>query len=142
MFISWNFDSIIKTYLVYFRDKLELKAVQDGSASYAALEKKAELYNKLVRGELSDEEDQEKYCVDFFRKGLQQDEWQMPRENDASTLNARDVDGADDDDDGFLLNGSKTAGLGQASTAVDRSQHKHFVKYVLGLDYSLSLYVL
>lgn len=111
------------------KDKLELKAVQDGSASYAALEKKAELYNKLVRGELSDEEDQEKYCVDFFRKGLQQDEWQMPRENDASTLNARDVDGGDDDD-GFLLNGSKTAGLGWASAAVDRSQHKHFVKEV------------
>ncbi|GFQ05829.1 uncharacterized protein at4g18255, partial [Phtheirospermum japonicum] len=55
------------------KDKLELKAVQDGSASYAALERKAEIYNKLVRGELSDEEDEEKYCVDFFRKGLEQD---------------------------------------------------------------------
>lgn len=38
------------------RDKLELKAVKDGSASYAALEKKAELYEKLSRGELPDEE--------------------------------------------------------------------------------------
>lgn len=51
------------------RDKLELKAIDDGSASYAALEKKAELYNKLVRGELSDEEGEEKYCVDFFPQG-------------------------------------------------------------------------
>ncbi|CAO2178866.1 unnamed protein product [Urochloa humidicola] len=31
------------------KDKLELKAVKDGSASYAALEKKAELYEKLSR---------------------------------------------------------------------------------------------
>ena len=51
------------------KDKLELKAVSDGTASYAALERKAELYEKLVNGELSDEEDQEKYCVDFFPQG-------------------------------------------------------------------------
>ncbi|XP_031095096.1 uncharacterized protein At4g18257-like [Ipomoea triloba] len=56
------------------KDKLELKAVRDGATSYAALERKAELYDKLVRGELSDEEDQEKYCVDFLRKGLEQEE--------------------------------------------------------------------
>lgn len=91
------------------------------------MERKAELYDKLVRGEISDEEDQEKYCVDFFRKGMQQDGPQMSRGDDTSTLNARDVDG-DDDDDGFLLNGKKAAGLGQAATTVDRSQHKHFVK--------------
>ncbi|KAH6793087.1 hypothetical protein C2S52_003564 [Perilla frutescens var. hirtella] len=114
------------------KDKLELKAVQDGSASYAALEKKAELYNKLVRGELPDEEDEEKYCVDFFRKGLQQEEPQMSQENDATSApQAQDVDGGDDDDDddGFSLNG-KASGLGQTSAAMDRSQHKHFVKEV------------
>ncbi|CAH8355139.1 unnamed protein product [Eruca vesicaria subsp. sativa] len=33
-------------------DKLELKAVKDGAVSYAALEKKAQLYEKLARGEL------------------------------------------------------------------------------------------
>ncbi|TQD89865.1 hypothetical protein C1H46_024567 [Malus baccata] len=31
-------------------DKLELKAVHDGSASYASLERKAALYDKLARG--------------------------------------------------------------------------------------------
>lgn len=35
------------------RDKLELKVVNDGSIGYAALEKKAELYDKLVGGEMS-----------------------------------------------------------------------------------------
>ncbi|KAK9088183.1 hypothetical protein Scep_027265 [Stephania cephalantha] len=39
-----------------------------------ALEKKAELYDKLVRGELSDEEEKEKYSVDFFHKGLEEDQ--------------------------------------------------------------------
>ncbi|XP_057764217.1 uncharacterized protein At4g18257-like [Salvia miltiorrhiza] len=116
-----------------FKDKLELKAVQDGSASYAALEKKAEIYNKLVRGELSDEEDQEKYCVDFFRKGLEQDPSQMYQESDTSTPQAQmsreNVDDGDDGDD-FLSNGTKAAGLGRTSAAVDRSQHKHFVMEV------------
>jgi hypothetical protein len=46
-----------------------LKAVKDGSTSYAALEKKAELYEKLSRGDLPDEEDK-KYCVDFFKKSF------------------------------------------------------------------------
>ncbi|GFP81123.1 uncharacterized protein at4g18255 [Phtheirospermum japonicum] len=110
------------------KDKLELKAVQDGSASYAALERKAEIYNKLVRGELSDEEDEEKYCVDFFRKGLEQDGPQMPKEKDASTLQTQDIDRDDDDDS--LLSSEKATGLGQASATVDRSQHKHFVMEV------------
>ncbi|KAL3616917.1 hypothetical protein CASFOL_039311 [Castilleja foliolosa] len=110
------------------KDKLELKAVQDGSASYAALERKAEIYNKLVRGELSDEEDEEKYCVDFFRKGLEQDGSQVPKENDASTLQAQDIDRDDGDDS--LLSSENAAGLGRASATMDRSQHKHFVMEV------------
>ena len=69
------------------KDKLELKAVNDGAVSYAALERKAELYNKLIKGELSDEEDKEKYCVDFFRKGLEQDELKQPQNHDAGTYN-------------------------------------------------------
>ncbi|XP_047945310.1 uncharacterized protein At4g18257-like [Salvia hispanica] len=114
------------------KDKLELKAVQDGSASYAALEKKAEIYNKLVRGELSDGEDEEKYCVDFFRKGLEQDEPRMSRENDTSTPQAQTSQENVDADDGedFLPIGGKAAGVGRASAAVDRSQHKHFVMEV------------
>ncbi|KAK6124088.1 hypothetical protein DH2020_042173 [Rehmannia glutinosa] len=108
-----------------FRDKLELKAVKDGSASYAALERKAKLYNKLVRGEISDEEDEEKYCVDFFRKGLEQDESQMPQGTENSMVQAQDVDGDD-----LLLNNTKPAGVGRTSATVDRSQHKHFVMEV------------
>lgn len=118
----------VEIWFYVFRDKLELKAVQDGSESYAALEKKAEIYNKLVKGELSDGEDEEKYCVDFFRKGLEH-EPRMSRENDTSSPQAQtsqeNVD-ADDGDD-FLPIGAKGAGVGRASAAVDRSQHKHFV---------------
>ncbi|KAL3643624.1 hypothetical protein CASFOL_014439 [Castilleja foliolosa] len=110
------------------KDKLELKAVQDGSASYAALERKAEIYNKLVRGELSDEEDEEKYCVDFFKKGLELDGSQMPKENDSCTVQSQDIDR--DDGDESLLSSEKDAGLGRASATVDRSQHKHFVMEV------------
>ncbi|KAK6150046.1 hypothetical protein DH2020_017571 [Rehmannia glutinosa] len=110
------------------KDKLELKAVKDGSASYAALERKAKLYNKLVRGEISDEEDEEKYCVDFFRKGLEQDESQMPQGTENSMVQAQDVDGDDGDD--LLLNNTKPAGVGRTSATVDRSQHKHFVMEV------------
>lgn len=60
---------------IFRRDKLQLKAETDGSASYAALERKAQLYEKLVRGELSDEDDREKYNVDFLRKGYLEDEF-------------------------------------------------------------------
>lgn len=56
------------------RDKVELKAIKEGAVSYASLEKKAQLYEKLVRGELTDEQGEEKYCVDFFRKGVEHGE--------------------------------------------------------------------
>ncbi|XVF27347.1 hypothetical protein REPUB_Repub14bG0099500 [Reevesia pubescens] len=85
------------------KDKLELKEVNDGSVSYAALEKKAELYDKLVRGELSDEEDKEKYCVDFFRKGIEPEESQQPQVDHASNnLRTRDEDGESDDGPSLL----------------------------------------
>ncbi|KAL2505317.1 Cytochrome b561/ferric reductase transmembrane protein family [Abeliophyllum distichum] len=83
------------------KDKIGLKAVNDGSTSYAALERKVELYNKRVRGELFDEEDSEKYCVDFFF--------------------------GDYDD---TLPNMKATGLGQATAKVDRSEHKRFVMEV------------
>ncbi|KAG8077482.1 hypothetical protein GUJ93_ZPchr0007g4978 [Zizania palustris] len=40
-----------------FRDKLELKAVKDGSVTYSALEKKAELYEKISREPENDNDD-------------------------------------------------------------------------------------
>lgn len=107
-----------------FRDKLELKAVKDGSASYAALERKAELYDKLVRGELSDEEDKEKYCVDFFRKGVEVEESGQPQGHDTSNVESRDEDG---EDDASLPPNAKAPALGRASGSVDRNEHKRFV---------------
>ncbi|KZV41308.1 hypothetical protein F511_38699 [Dorcoceras hygrometricum] len=110
------------------KDKLELKAVNDGSASYAALERKAELYNKLVRGELSDEEDAEKYCVNFFRKGIEQNEPVMSRDQHISSQELQDKNGDDNDDS--LLQQTKASGHGQTTTTVDRSEHKRFVMEV------------
>ncbi|KAL3522670.1 hypothetical protein ACH5RR_015504 [Cinchona calisaya] len=109
------------------KDKLELKAVNDGSASYAALERKAQLYDKLVRGELSDEEDQEKYCVDFFRKGLEQDESQQPQGHETSTTERQDEVGQND---GSVLPNIRPMGLGRTAATVDRSEHKRLVMEV------------
>lgn len=109
------------------KDKLELKAVNDGSASYAALEKKAELYEKLVRGELSDEEDEEKYCVDFFRKGLEQDESQQSQAHDIS-VSEPPVD-EDGENTAFLFD-KKFVGPGRTTGTVDNNEHKRFVREV------------
>ncbi|KAJ4844849.1 hypothetical protein Tsubulata_031231 [Turnera subulata] len=110
------------------KDKLELKAVKDGSASYAALEKKAELYDRLVKGELSDEEDKEKYCVDFFRKGVEQEESPQPRGTDTSaTVASKDEDGGND---GSVPLGVKFVAAGRTAGAVDREEHKRLVREV------------
>ncbi|RZS01848.1 hypothetical protein BHM03_00031782 [Ensete ventricosum] len=109
------------------RDKLELKAMQDGSAVYSALEKKAELYEKLARGELPDEEENEKYCVDFFRKTLEQDEPQQPEDHD--TRNGVTPEKEDGNDDELLPNG-RPVGLGQTSGNVDKDEHKRFVREI------------
>ncbi|XP_021294072.1 uncharacterized protein At4g18257-like [Herrania umbratica] len=111
------------------KDKLELKAVNDGSVSYAALEKKAELYDKLVRGELSDEEDKEKYCVDFFRKGIDQEESQQPQVDRASdNVQAGDEDGGSDG--GPSLFNTKFVGPGRTAGIIDNDEHKRFVREV------------
>lgn len=60
-----------------------MKAIKDGSASYAALEKKAELYERLMRGELSDGEEKERYFVDFFAKRLEEDALQKTQNHDS-----------------------------------------------------------
>ncbi|KAL7211467.1 hypothetical protein ACSBR2_014349 [Camellia fascicularis] len=110
------------------KDKLELKAVNDGSVSYAALEKKAALYEKLAKGELSDEEDKEKYCVDFFSKSLVQDESQQPRGHDPSTAESRDDE--DGENDASELLNTKPVGLGRAAMTADNDEHKRFVREV------------
>ena len=58
----------------FFRDKLQLKSVEGSSDSYAALERKALLYDKLARGQIDVEEEKEKYNVDFFSKGTLEEE--------------------------------------------------------------------
>jgi hypothetical protein len=104
---------------------LELKAVKDGSASYAALEKKAELYEKLSRGEIPDEEDKEKYCVDFFQKSFDRVyEPQMPENNHRASDGVEPVN-----DHEHSMPDAKPAGLGRAGTTIDRDEHKRFVRY-------------
>ncbi|KAK8943604.1 hypothetical protein KSP40_PGU003043 [Platanthera guangdongensis] len=110
-----------------FRDKLELKALKDGSVSYAALEKKAELYEKLVRGELPDEEEKEKYCVDFFQKNVTKVESQQPEGMDtASCCSGQNKDCAND---GSIPN-LKPFSLGRTSAELDSDEHKRFVREV------------
>lgn len=112
----------------YFRDKLEMKAVKDGSASYAALEKKAELYEKLARGEVSDEEDKEKYCVDFFNKTFVEDESQ--RHNTFSFETSKQESDTYDEP---VLPDTRSTGLGRAAGTVDNDEHKRFVRYFFPL---------
>ncbi|KAJ4981874.1 hypothetical protein NE237_032711 [Protea cynaroides] len=109
------------------KDKLELKAVNDGSVSYAALERKAELYDKLARGELSDEEEKEKYCVDFFSKSLEQNKPKQPEAHETSAgISAQNED---DMDDSVMFN-TKTLGPGRTAGTVDNAEHKRFVREV------------
>ncbi|KAH0449433.1 hypothetical protein IEQ34_020125 [Dendrobium chrysotoxum] len=109
------------------RDKLELKAIKDGSVSYAALERKAELYEKLVRGELPDEENQEKYCVDFFKKSITEVEPEQPEERSpAAGYPQEKQDGKDDD----AVLSTRPFGPGRTNTTVDSDEHKRFVREV------------
>lgn len=109
------------------RDKLELKAVKDGAVSYAALEKKAQIYEKLVRGELSDEENEEKYCVDFFRKGIEQEDSQ-PSSTRSSSITAPPEDLKEDGEDNGSLFITKFAGLGRAVGTADIGEHVRMVR--------------
>jgi hypothetical protein len=120
---------ILCVFIVMIRDKLELKAIKDGSVNYAALEKKAELYDKLVRGELSDEEDKEKYCVDFARKGDDHDDVS----DTPNVLQENERGGADDDGDGdaFSRFNLKSVGLGRSAGVVDNDEHKRNVRYAI-----------
>ncbi|KAJ0791476.1 hypothetical protein HanOQP8_Chr01g0005951 [Helianthus annuus] len=102
-----------------------MKAVKDGSASYAALEKKAELYEKLARGEVSDEEDKEKYCVDFFSKTYVNDEPQRHTPFSIET-SKHEPDTYDEP----VLPDTRATGLGRAAGTLDNDEHKRFVREV------------
>ncbi|KAI8568293.1 hypothetical protein RHMOL_Rhmol02G0187100 [Rhododendron molle] len=111
------------------KDKLELKAVNDGSASYAALERKAVLYEKLAKGELSDEDDKEKYCVDFFSKSLSKDESQQPQgRNPFSTESLVEDEGGENDSS--VSADTNPLGLGRTAATLDNNEHKRFVREV------------
>lgn len=102
-----------------------MKAEKDGSASYAALEKKAELYEKLAKGELSDEEEKEKYCVDFFSKSLNRSENEESKVEDKSKMTTNDNN---EDDNLSWLN---AIGPGRTGSVADHDEHKRFVRYVI-----------
>lgn len=109
------------------KDKLVLKAIKDGSVNYAALERKAELYDKLVRGELPDEEEKEKYCVDFFQKGLVENESEPSQVGDTSGASRRDEN---DDIDDTIWSKAKPVGPGRAAGGIDKDEHRRFVREV------------
>lgn len=87
------------------------------------------MYEKLARGEISDEEEKEKYCVDFFQKSIARDEYEQPESQD--TRGAEENEDGENDDN-VLLN-SKPFGPGRTSVAVDSDEHKRFVRYGLFL---------
>lgn len=84
------------------------------------------MYEKLVRGELSDEEDKEKYCVDFFRKNIEQGEEPQPRSHENPAAESSEKD--DDDDDAPELFNTKMVGPGRTSGILDNDEHKRFVR--------------
>eukprot|EP01018_Ginkgo_biloba_P025851 Gb_27528 [translate_table: standard] len=112
------------------RDKLQLKATNDGSASYAALEKKAELYSKLVRGELPDEEDKEKYCVDFLSKGALENEFEHLEEENKVQVGYLDNNIRNDVHMLFSDSDGKRAGIGWTGHTGVGNEHKRLVREV------------
>lgn len=110
------------------RDKLQLKAENDGSISYAALEKKAEIYAKLVRGELPDDEENEKYCVDFLRKGTLEDELEKLEGDNRAGI--PDNNSKMDGDMPFSDSDGKHAGIGWTGFSGVGNEHKRLVREV------------
>lgn len=80
-----------------------------------------------MKGELSDEEDKEKYCVDFFRKGYEQDESQPPQPQSHGVSQTAPQENEDGDNDAsFLFNTKPSA---RAAGPVDNAEHKRFIRY-------------
>lgn len=80
-----------------------------------------------MKGELSDEEDKEKYCVDFLRKGFEQDESLQPQNNLVSETVL--LENETDNDDTSMLFNLKPVGLGRTTGAVDNDEHKRIIRY-------------
>ena len=99
--------------------------MNNGSASYAALERKAEIYEKLCRGELPDEE--ETYCVDFFRKSTVQSEQPI---GGSSAHESGDGCSAHDEEADLeaMVLAEKLIGPGRGDAIMDRNEHKRFVR--------------
>lgn len=87
------------------------------------------MYDKLARGELSDEEDKEKYCVDFFNKSLVQDEPQQPHGRDTSATEPSEYE--DGENEASMLPNTNSMGLGRAAGIVDNNEHKRMIRQVL-----------
>ncbi|TXG47895.1 hypothetical protein EZV62_027189 [Acer yangbiense] len=91
-----------------YKDKLELKAVQDGSVSRAALERKAELYDKL--------------------KGLAKEEAQQPQgRDDSADVLLGDEDSKNDASTFFNV---KFVAPGRTAGAFENDEHKRFVSMI------------
>nr|GLL26910.1 uncharacterized protein At4g18257-like [Ipomoea trifida] len=67
------------------------------------------------------------YCVDFLRKGLEQEEPKQPRQHETSCSEPPEEDG---DDDSSIPTNTRAPGLGRVSATMDRSEHKRFVMEV------------
>lgn len=94
------------------------------------------MYEKLARGELPDEEDKEKYCVDFFQKSIVQDEHGPPAESQhARDAGENNLENDVENDDSSFLN-SNPVGPGRTSITVDRDEHKQFVRYVHAMNFT------
>ncbi|KAJ8561480.1 hypothetical protein K7X08_033957 [Anisodus acutangulus] len=63
----------------------------------------------------------EKYCVDFFRKGQEQEDSEQLQRHDTSNAEPRDEDG---DVDASLLSDTKAAGLSGQVGTFERSEHQ------------------
>lgn len=81
-----------------------------------------------MRGELPDEEETEKYCVDFFSKSLTQDGSGQPEGNNAPPETSAESE--DDGNEDMLFN-AKPVGPGRTGILINTDEHKRFVRYDL-----------
>ena len=66
--------------------------------------------------------------MDFFRKGLEEDESQQPQSHDASETEPSEKE--DVDNDVTMLFHVKPVGRGRMAGAADSVEHKRFVRYL------------
>lgn len=80
-----------------------------------------------MRGELSDEEDKEKYCVDFFQKSLDQTGTPQLQGHDSSAIVPPNNEDNGESDASSLFE-TKFVGPGSTTGTVDNNEHKRFVR--------------